>query len=119
MTAPTGRPNGRPKPTILLSHTSREYKATEILLAQGVFVVAYGDQPIGLRRRNILVDYPGPKYSRTAFTQAGHAYGLADKLNKLFKSDRFGVLYYPAPGASGIHLSHDDYYITFDVEDHR
>jgi hypothetical protein len=107
---------GRPKPTVLVSHTGRDYKATEVLIAQGVFVVAYGDQPVGLRKRNTLLDYPGPKYARTAFINGGHAYSLAKKLNKLFKTDRFCVLHYPVPGQDGVFLSETDYYYDYDVE---
>ncbi|QQP93576.1 hypothetical protein IGS68_31620 (plasmid) [Skermanella sp. TT6] len=107
---------GRPKPEILAQHIGRDFRATEILRAQGVFVLALDGVPVGLRRRNTLVDYPGPKYSRTVFTNAGHCYGLARKLNKLFKWNRFTVLHYPVAGEEGVFLSEGDYYYVYGVE---
>ena len=39
-----------------------------------------------------MIDYPGPKYrKRSAHGQSGHAFNLADKLNKMFSTDKFVV----------------------------
>jgi hypothetical protein len=82
----------RPKPEILLSHTdSKTYKSEQILAADAIYAVFYEEKPINLRSLNSLVNYPGPKYKKSSFSNSGHAYNLAEKLNKLFKTDKFGV----------------------------
>lgn len=82
----------RPKPEILLSHTdSKTYKSEQILAADAIYAVFYEEKPINLRSLNSLVNYPGPKYKKSSFSNSGHAYNLAEKLNKLFKTDKFEV----------------------------
>ena len=82
----------RPKPTILLSHTdNRTYKSEQILDADAIYAVFYKGKAINLRSLNSLLNYPGPKYKRSAFGNSGHAFNLAEKLNKLFKTDKFKV----------------------------
>lgn len=82
----------RPKPVIILDHTdSKTYKSEQILAADAIYAVFYEGQPINLRSMNSLVDYPGPKYRRAAFQNPGHAFNLSDKMNKLFKTDKFAV----------------------------
>lgn len=82
----------RPKPSVLLSYTDpRTYKAEQVLAATAIYAVFFDGQPINLRALHTLVDYPGPKYKKVSFSNPGHAFNLADKLNRLFKTDRFGV----------------------------
>lgn len=82
----------RPKPEILLSHTdNKTYKSEQILAADAIYAVFYDNKPINLRSLNSLVNYPGPKYKKSSFSNSGHAYNLAEKLNKLFKTDKFEV----------------------------
>jgi hypothetical protein len=38
-----------------------------------------------------VASYPGPKYKKVSFSNPGHAYNLAKKLNKLFKTEDFAV----------------------------
>jgi hypothetical protein len=40
----------------------------------------------------MLVQYPGPKYKKVSFSNAGHAINLAKKLNTQFKTDKFSVV---------------------------
>jgi hypothetical protein len=40
----------------------------------------------------MLIDYPGPKYKKTAFSNPGHAINLCKKLNTLFKTTDFTVV---------------------------
>ncbi|PJB20129.1 MAG: hypothetical protein CO117_02065 [Flavobacteriaceae bacterium CG_4_9_14_3_um_filter_33_16] len=56
-----------------------------------MYAVFYDGSPINLRTVNKLVDYPGPKYKKSSFSNSGHAFNLSDKLNKLFKTNKFGV----------------------------
>lgn len=82
----------RPHPTVLLDHTHpKTYKSEQVLQADAIYAVFYDGRPINLRTLNSLVSYPGPKYKKTAFPNSGHAFNLAEKLNKLFKTDKFGV----------------------------
>jgi len=83
----------RPKPNILFSLTDREtFKVDEILESDGIYAVFYDGVPINIRCSNSLVDYPGPKYKKVAFPNAGHAFNLAERLNEKFKSKRFQVV---------------------------
>jgi hypothetical protein len=82
----------RPKPTILLSHTnSSTYKSEQVLEAEAIFAVFYKGKPINMRSLNSLIDYPGPKYKKTSFSNSGHAFNLAERLNKMFKTTEFEV----------------------------
>lgn len=82
----------RPKPEILLNHTdNKTYKSEQVLAADAIYAVFYDGKPINLRSLNSLVNYPGPKYKKTAHANPGHAFNLAEKLNKLFKTDKFHV----------------------------
>jgi len=82
----------RPKPSILLNYTDpKTYKSEQVLKADAIYAVFYDGQPINLRSLNSLLDYPGPKYKKVSFSNPGHAFNLAEKLNKLFKSDKFEV----------------------------
>jgi hypothetical protein len=82
----------RPKPTVLLSHTdNKTYKCEQILASDAIYAVFYEGKPINLRSLNSLVNYPGPKYKKVSFSNPGHAFNLAEKLNKLFKTTSFSV----------------------------
>lgn len=82
----------RPKPTVLLDHTDpKSYKSEQVLAADGIYAVFMHGKPINLRSLNKLLDYPGPKYRKVSFSNPGHAYNLAEKLNTLFKTDAFKV----------------------------
>ena len=39
-----------------------------------------------------MVSYPGPKYKKTSFSNPGHAFNLAERLNKQFNTDEFCVV---------------------------
>ena len=44
-----------------------------------------------IRSGHSLLSHPGPKYKKTSFTNPGHAYHLAKKLNLLFETNHFSV----------------------------
>lgn len=82
----------RPKPIMLLEHVdTKTYKTEQILDAIAIYAVFYKGKPINLRTCHHLVSYPPAKYKKTAFSNSGHAFNLADKLNKTFKTNDFGV----------------------------
>ena len=82
----------RPKPTIILEHTdSRSYRSEQVLQADAIYAVFFNGEPINIRSLNSLVNIPGPKYKKVSFSNSGHAINLAQRLNKLFKTDAFEV----------------------------
>jgi hypothetical protein len=82
----------RPKPTILLENINpKTYKAEQVLEAEAIYAVFYQGKPINLRTLSHLVSYPGPKYRKASFGNSGHAFNLAEKLNKMFKTTEFTV----------------------------
>lgn len=82
----------RPKPTIILELTNKKtYKSDQVLEADAIYAVFHDGKPINLRMVNSLVNYPGPKYKKVSFSNPGHAYNLAQKLNKQFNTKEFEV----------------------------
>lgn len=83
----------RPKPSILLDHTDKKtYRSEQVLEADAIYAVFYQGKPINLRSLNSLVSYPGPKYKKVSFSNSGHAFNLAERLNKMFMTDEFTVV---------------------------
>lgn len=82
----------RPKPVIILENVNpKTYKAEQVLDAEAIYAVFYQGKPINLRTLSHLVSYPGPKYKKCSFGNSGHAFNLAEKLNKMFKTADFTV----------------------------
>jgi hypothetical protein len=82
----------RPKPKVILEHTSKEtYKVEQILDSEAIWAVFYQEKPFNLKSGSIVASYPGPKYKKVSFSNPGHALNLAKKLNKLFKTNDFSV----------------------------
>lgn len=83
----------RPKPTILLQDIEEDYKAYEVCEADHIYAVCYLGRPFMLRMHpNIEVPLIGPKYIKSSFTNSGHAFNLADKLNIRFDTEDFSVV---------------------------
>jgi hypothetical protein len=53
--------------------------------------VFYKAQPVNLKTTSLVAQQLGPKYKKVSFSNSGHAHNLADKLNKLFNCEDFGV----------------------------
>lgn len=82
----------RPKPKIILEYTNKEtFKVEQILESDAIWAVFYKDQPFNLKSGSMVASYPGPKYKKVSFSNPGHAYNLAKKLNRLFKCNDFAV----------------------------
>lgn len=82
----------RPKPTVLLENVNKQYKAEQVLEAEAIYAVFYQEKPINLRTLSHLISYPGPKYKKCAFSNKGHCFNLAERLNKMFKTSDFSVV---------------------------
>jgi predicted nucleic acid-binding protein len=83
----------RPKPKIILEYTDpKTFRSEQVLGASAIYAVFFKNKPVNLRSLNSLVNYPGPKYKKVSFSNSGHAFNLAQRLNKLFKTDEFTVV---------------------------
>jgi hypothetical protein len=82
----------RPKPKVLLEITNKKsFKTDQVLESDAIWAVFYKDQPINLKTTSIVAQQLGPKYKKVSFSNSGHAYNLAEKLNKLFNTNDFSV----------------------------
>ena len=83
----------RPKPNVLLEHVDKKtYRSDQVLKAEAIWAVFFKGEPFNLKSANILTNYPGPKYKKVSFSNSGHAFNLAERLNKMFKTDKFTVV---------------------------
>jgi hypothetical protein len=82
----------RPKPKVLLETTSKKtYKTEQVLEAEAIWAVFYQDRPINLKTSSLIGQQLGPKYKKVSFSNAGHAFNLSEKLNKIFNTNEFSV----------------------------
>lgn len=82
----------RPKPRVILEYVNKEnFKIEQILESDAIWAVFYKSRPFNLKSGSMIASYPGPKYKKVSFSNPGHAYNLAKKLNRLFKSTDFTV----------------------------
>jgi hypothetical protein len=82
----------RPRPKILLEITNKKnFKADQILESDAIWAVFFKDKPINLKTESLINQEIGPKYKKVSFSNSGHAFNLAEKLNKLFNTTDFSV----------------------------
>lgn len=82
----------RPKPNVLLEYVDQKtYKIEQILESDAVYAVFYKGAAINIKSSSYVVSLPAPKYKKSSFGSSGHAFNLADRLNKLFNTDEFKV----------------------------
>ena len=82
----------RPKPRVILEITNKKsYKTDQVLEAEAIWAVFYKDKPINLKTTSIVAQQLGPKYKKVSFSNSGHAYNLAENLNKLYNTSDFSV----------------------------
>ncbi len=82
----------RPKPNVILEVTNKKtYKTDQVLEAEAIWAVFFKDKPINLKTNSIVAQQVGPKYKKVSFSNAGHAFNLAEKLNKMFNTTDFAV----------------------------
>ena len=83
----------RPKPHILFESIDDHMRAYQVCEADAIYAVCYKGAPIKVKTyANIEIPYPGPKYAKTAFPTSGHAFNLANRLNKKFTTSDFSVV---------------------------
>lgn len=84
----------RTQATVLLEHVNKTtYKCEQIVEASGIWAVFYSGQPFNLKSQHYLTSDVAPKYKKTSFSNPGHARNLCRKLNLLFKTDQFTVVF--------------------------
>lgn len=82
----------RPKPNVILEVTNKKtFKTEQVLEADAIWAVFYKGKPINLKTTSVVAQKLGPKYKKVSFSNAGHAFNLAEKLNKMFNTKDFGV----------------------------
>ena len=83
----------RPKPKIILEDLKEDMSSLQVVEADAIYAVFFEDQPIGVKQnRNVEIpNWQGWKYLKTSFPNAGHAFNLAEKLNRRFATDKFCV----------------------------
>lgn len=82
----------RPKPKVLLEVTNKKnYKTEQVLEAEAIWAVFYKSKPVNLKTTSIIAQQLGPKYKKVSFSNSGHAFNLAEKLNKMFGCNDFAV----------------------------
>jgi hypothetical protein len=82
----------RTNPTVLLEITNKtNYKTEQVLESDAIWAVFYRDKPVNLKTSSILAAEVGPKYKKVSFSNSGHAFNLAEKLNKTFNCQDFSV----------------------------
>ena len=79
----------RPKPHILMEYKSKNFRTEQILKADAIYAVFNKGKPFNLK--SISSTESDIKYKKSLFTNPGHAFGLADKLNKQFNCEDFKV----------------------------
>ena len=82
----------RPKPKVLLEITNKKsYKTDLVLESDEIWAVFYQNKPSNLKTSCRVAQQLGPKYKKVNLSNSGHAFNLAEKLNKLFNSTDFAV----------------------------
>lgn len=82
----------RPKPNVLLETVNKKsFKSEQVLEAEAIWAVFYKDKPINLKTNSVVAQQLGPKYKKVSFSNSGHAFNLATKLNKTFNTQDFAV----------------------------
>lgn len=69
----------------------KTYRAEQVLEAEAIWAVFYKGQPFNLKSLSSISNYPAPKYKKVSFSNPGHAFNLAKKLNDMFDSSEFEV----------------------------
>jgi hypothetical protein len=83
----------RPKPTVVLESIDEHDRALWVCEADAVYAVCYQGRPIKIKTKaDVDVNYPGPKYVKTSFPSAAHAFNLAERLNERFSTQDFTVV---------------------------
>jgi len=83
----------RPKPRILLEVTNKKtFKTDQVLEADAIWAVFFQNKPVNLKNISVIACHSGTKYKKISFSNPGHAFNLADKLNKQFGTTEFTVV---------------------------
>ena len=79
----------RPAPKIILQQKINEDTYMDVMESAGLWCLTYMNKPVSLRERHFSHVGLQVKYPRTGYTNHAHCGRLAEKLNEMFKTDRF------------------------------
>jgi len=83
----------RPKPKVIMEIANKKtFKTEQVLESEAIWAVFYKNKPINLKTSSLINQQAGPKYRKISFSNPGHAFNLARKLNKNFNSSDFAVV---------------------------
>lgn len=84
----------RTSPNVLMEIVNKQtYKCIQVIEASGIWAVMLDGQPINLKSAHYLNNESVPKYNKSSFSNPGHARNLCKKLNTLFKTNKFSVVF--------------------------
>jgi hypothetical protein len=82
----------RPKPKVLLEVTNKKnYHVEQVLEAEAIWAVFYKNRPINLKTAGLMASSMATKYRKCSFSNSGHAFNLAEKLNTTYNTTDFEV----------------------------
>jgi len=86
----------RPDATVIISADKYAYgeddTVIEILECKGIWILSYDGKPISMREKFWATSGQRVRYPRVSHAHRAHAVNLAMKLNRQFKSNKFGVI---------------------------
>ena len=84
----------RTQPKVLMELVNKKtYKSEQVVEAAGIWAVFVDGAAFNLKSQHYLDSEDTPKYKKTSFSNPGHARNLCRKLNLLFKTDKFTVVF--------------------------
>ena len=84
---------GRGRAKVLLEIVSKKtYQVEQVVEAGSIWVVLYKNQPFNLKVMKTLGIDGRAVYKKVVFTSAGHAKGLASKLNEKYRCSDFSAV---------------------------
>lgn len=82
----------RPGPDIIKQIEDDKNVTWEVIEYPQVYIITYDGKPVGIRRQASVMAHTQFKYKRMLYSNSGNASLEVRRLNKRFKTDRFGYM---------------------------